>query len=233
MNRYEAFRPWEWWRQKARSLWFFEKVILAESWRDRYGDFGQFQHEMCDHIQDESYLQKYLSAYRGSFKSTVLQGFFSWTFCWARAENRADGMIYNTATKDNAQIFQSGVKHDLLENDLLKWVFPEIPRREKDYKKMTMQRIEHNDVVLDFASTETVLVSRHFPKWVNDDLENDKNTVGEPARLKLKRDWQYQKAITTKLPGKALALEIETGTPYHFDGLIWDIKSNPRYTALG
>jgi len=232
LNRYEAFRPWEWWRKKARSLWFFEKVILAESWRDRYADFGQIQHDMCDHLQDETQLQKFLSAYRGSFKSTVLQGFFDYTFCWARAENRADGMIYNTATKDNAQIFQSGVKHDLLENDLLKWIFPEIPRREKDYKKMTMQRIEVNDVVLDFASTETILVSRHFPKWVNDDLENDKNTGTEPAREKLKRDWQYQKAITTKIPGKSLALEIETGTPYHFDGLIWDIKKNPRYNSL-
>lgn len=233
-KRYEIAEGWDWhrWRHEARNLWFFESVILAEGWKMQYHNFGQIQRDMCDHLQDEDHLQKYLSAYRGSFKTTCLEGFFDWTFCWALAENRADGIIYNTATKPNAQIFQSRVKHDLLDNPLLKWIFPELPKLEKQYDKMTMDRIQYREVVMDFASTESILVSRHFPKWCNDDLENDKNTETETAREKLKRDWQYQKAITTKIPGKALALEIETGTPYHFDGLIWDIKSNPRYNAL-
>jgi hypothetical protein len=234
LKRYEIAEGWDWerWRKEARNLWFFEAGILAEGWRDKYGDFGQIQHDMCDHLQDEDHLHKYLSAYRGSFKTTVLQGFFDWTFCWALAENRADGIIYNTATKDNAEIIQAGIKHDLLDNPLLQYVFPELPTKEGEYDKMTQKRIEYREVIMDFASTESILVSRHFPKWVNDDLENDKNVLSDLSRKKLKRDWQYQKAITTKIPGQPLALEIETGTPYHFDGLIWDIKSNPRYNAL-
>jgi hypothetical protein len=97
---------------------------------------------------------------------------------------------------------------------------------------MTKPRIQHKRVKLDFTSLETTLVSRHYPIWLNDDLENDENCKTEYMREELKRKWRYQKAILTKIRSRGVGLEIEVGTPYSINGLTWTIRNLPRYSKL-
>ena len=178
------------------------------------------------------YRRKFLSAFRLSFKTTVLAAFVCWLFCLYLSRNKPTSIIYNTYTKDNAYNFSSDVKQTLLENDYLQWVYPELPRSEKAYKSMTQKRIQHGHVRLDFASVEQSLVTRHYPIFLNDDLENNKNIEFQTGRNSLLRDWKYQKAILTKIRKKKLGLEVDVGTPYHHEGLIWMIRNHKGYKKL-
>ena len=229
----DRYKDWEWARQKAlTNLFWFETVVCAQAWSDKFHDFGYIQKLMCAFLQDDRYRRKFLSAFRLSLKTTVLMGFCVWLFCLHLVRKQAVGTIYNTFTKDNAYNFSSEFKQTILENDYLHWLVPELPSTEGKFDQMTKGRVRHKNVIMDFASVETSLVSRHYPNWINDDLENDKNVLTEGGRASLHRDWKYQKAILTKLKKKGLGLEVDVGTPYHFDGLIWSIRNNPTYKKL-
>jgi len=223
------------WLKRSANLFFFEKAVMRKGWKDKYHNFGAIHKEMCDHLTEEEQFLIFLSAYRGSFKTTVLEGFLTWNFCWSVQNDIADSIIYMTAIEDNAVKLRDAVKHDLLANPAIPYIFDRLPKTEREYQnrgKMTKNRIQCGEVVMEFWSMENTLVSQHFPKWINDDIENDKNTLTESGREKLKSKWKYQKAISTKLPGRDMPLEIETGTPYHFDGIIWEISKNDRYSKL-
>ena len=219
-------------RVDCRDLFFFAVVLCADAWSDKYHDFGEIQQSMCAFLQDRAYRRKFLSAFRLSFKTTVLVAFFCWLFCWYLATKKPISIIYNTLTKENAWNFSAEVKHTLLESPYMQWVFPELPRLERQYDVMTKNRIQHKHVRLDFASLDTTLVSRHFPIWVNDDIETDTNIQTKTGREELIRRWRYQKAILTKISKLNLGLEIDVGTPYHFDGLIWHIRNLESYKKL-
>ena len=224
----------EWWRQECRDLYFFETVVLGSAWPDRFHDFGELQRRMCDFLNPRVTLsrKKFLSAFRLSFKTTVLQGFFDYQFVWSIADNQPTGIVYNTATKENASSFQESIKYDLVQNDLLKWIFPELPQNESAYKTMTKSKIQAGHTRMEFSSLDTIQVGRHAPEMVNDDLENDENAFSDTLREELKRKWRYQKAILTKIRKKGLGLEIDIGTPYHFQGLIWQIMGMKSYDKL-
>lgn len=229
----ENLTRWDDVRAKAsRNLYFFATALCSQAWPDKYHDFGHIQKLMCDFLQDNKYRRKFLSAFRLSFKTTVLVAFVCWLFCLYLSRGKPTSIIYNTYTKDNAYNFSSDVKQTLLENDYLQWVYPELPRSEKAYKKMTQSRIQHGHVRIDFASVEQSLVTRHYPIFLNDDLENNKNIEFETGRNSLLRDWRYQKAILTKISKKKLGLEVDVGTPYHHEGLIWMIRNHPGYKKL-
>lgn len=223
-----------WWREKCRDLYFFETVVLRSAWPDRFHDFGEINRDMCRflNVRTNPSRKKFLSAFRLSFKTTVLQGLFDYEFCWALAENRPLGMFYNTATKENSSNFNEAIRYDLTQNDLLKWIFSELPRGEQGFDTFTKQQVRYRHVRLDFASLDTIQVSRHSPIIVNDDLENDVNALSDTMREDLKSKWRYQKAILTKIRKRGLGLEIDIGTPYHFQGLIWHIRSLPSYDKL-
>jgi len=228
----EELRTWEWWRKECQDLFFFETIVLGEAWGDRFRDFGSIQRSMCNYLTDKTKSRKYMSAFRGSFKSTVLEGYFVWDFCWKLAKGIPSARLYNTATKENTWNFQANIKHDLVSNPLLLYIFPELPKTEKDYQVMTKNRIMHNQVKMDFASLDTTLVSRHYPNWVNDDLENDANSSTEYQREDLKRKWRYQKAVLTRITSKGLGEEIEIGTPFHYQGLNWFLHEHPNFAKL-
>jgi hypothetical protein len=229
-----TIRDRAWWRNKARDLAFFNCFIMPYAWDDKFHDFGKIHYRMCHHIdpQWQSNPQIYLSAHRGSGKTTQLLGYECWWFTWSVVGKRSDSMIYNTATKENAWNMSGDVRHSLLENELLHWVFPELPTRETHYDSLTKNRVQVRHVRLDFSSLETTMVSRHYPNWLNDDLENDINAKTEYTREELKKTWRYQKAILTKIKSKGVGREIEVGTPYHHNGLTWTIRNMPRYSKL-
>lgn len=225
------YKSWDYYRLKCRDLWFFETSVLKDAWLDKYNDFGRIQYYMCKFLQNKYQRRKFLSAFRLSFKTTVLNGFFVWLFCWYLAKGRPMSMIYNTFTKENAFNFHDDFKHNLFENEFLRWIFPEVPTEDR-CQTVKQTKIQHKHVRIDFASMETALVSRHHPIWLNDDLENDLNIKTELRRGDLWRTWRYQKAILTKLRKKGLGLEIDVGTPFHYQGLIWGIRNNPTYSKM-
>ncbi|MCK7475642.1 MAG: hypothetical protein MZV49_24170 [Rhodopseudomonas palustris] len=83
-----------------------------------------------------------------------------------------------------------------------------------------------------FSSYETTLVSRHYPKWINDDLENDENSQTETGRAAVINKWRLQKAILFRIKKRKMGLEIESGTPYHISGLNWKIRQMKSYSKL-
>lgn len=222
------------WRKACTDLYFFATFVGREAFQDKFNDFGKMHMRMCDYldIRKNPNLRKYMSVFRGGYKTTVLLAYFVWFFVWNLVQKKSNAIIYNTATKENAWNFQADLKHFLLENDLLQWIFPELPHAEKDYKSMTKNRIEQNRVRIDLGSLETTLVSRHFSQWVNDDLENDENSKTEYMRDDLIRKWKYQKAILTKVKSRNIGMEIEVGTPYHVQGLTWKIRNSPAFDKL-
>lgn len=223
-----------WWRWKATSLAWFNANIMPHGWDEKFHDFGMIQREMCEHLDPSLNInpQIYLSAFRGSHKSTQLHGLICHFLAWNLAKKKSNSLVYNTATKDNAFNMSADVKHSLLHNEVLQWVFPELPREENAFDDMTQKRIQHRQVKLDFASLETTMVSRHYPVWLNDDLENDENAKTEYMREELKKKWKYQKAVLTKIKSRGIGLEYEIGTPYSVNGLTWMIRNLGRYAKL-
>ncbi len=221
----------EWWRGQAKDLYFFQTVLCADAWSDKFNNFGELQRDMCDFLSSPSE-EKLLSVFRLSYKTTVLLGLFAYWMCWGLADGITDEIVYMTATKDNAANFRDDLKHTLLESKLMHYVFPELPRDENEYAVMTKNRIQHKRVKLDFASAEQTLVSRHYNKYVNDDLENDKNIKTKYMRQELINGWRYQKAILTKIKKLNLGLEIEVGTPYHYEALMWFLMESKHYDKL-
>lgn len=223
-----------WWRRQSMSLGWFNANVMPFAWDEKFQDFGMIHQAMCDHLDPSVNPNSkiFMSAFRGSHKSTQLLGYIVWFFCWNLAKKSTNALVYNTATKDNTYNMSADVKHSLLYNETLHWVFPELPTEEGKYDDMTKPRIQHRHVKLDFTSLETTLVSRHYPVWLNDDLENDENAKSEYMREELKRRWRYQKAILTKIKSRGVGIEIEVGTPYHTYGLTWQIRNMPKYSVL-
>ncbi|MDD5010484.1 MAG: hypothetical protein PHC68_19050 [Syntrophorhabdaceae bacterium] len=222
------------WRKACTNLFFFATNVGSQAFQDKFQDFGKMHLKMCYHLDTRKNpnLRKYMSVFRGGYKTTVLLAYFVWFFVWNIVKKQSNAIIYNTATKENAWNFQADIKHFLLENELLQWIFPELPHAEKDYKYLTKNRIENNRVRIDFGSLDTTLVSRHFSIWVNDDMENDENSKTEYMREDLIRKWKYQKAILTKVKSRNIGTEIEVGTPYHVQGLTWKIRNSPSFDRL-
>jgi hypothetical protein len=224
----------EWWRTACKDLTFFNSNIMPMCWDDKFHDFGEIHAKICHHL--DPYYQKnsqiWFSAHRGSGKSTQLMGFMVWWMVHAIVNGKSDAMIYNTATKENAWNMSADIKHSLLNNEFLQWLYPEIPRQENSWHDMTKNRIQYRHIKLDFSSLETTLVSRHYPKWINDDLENDINAKSEYARTELIKTWKYQKAILTKIKGRNTGIEIEVGTPYHVNGLTWMIRKMKGFSKI-
>jgi hypothetical protein len=222
------------WRVACQDLFFFEQNVCAEAFDDKFQDMGAIHMEMCDFLdtRKNSSKSKYLLAFRGSFKTTVILGYFAWFLCMNLARRKSNSILYNTAIKENAWNFSSDLKHLLLENQLLQWIFPELPKDEKSYSAMTKNRIEHGRVRMDFSSMDSTQASRHYSVIVNDDLENEKNYQTEGQRDDLKNAFMYQQSVLTKIKSRGIGTDIFVGTPYHIQGLCWKVRNDKTYSRL-
>ena len=222
------------WRVACQDLFFFEQNVCSQAFDDKFQDMGAIHMQMCDFLDPRrnSAKSKYLSAFRGSFKTTVLLGYFAWFFCMSLARRKSNSITYNTAIKENAWNFQADLKHLLLENEFLQWIFPELPNDEKGYSGMTKNRIDHKRVRLDFTSTDTTQASKHTLSMVNDDLENEKNYQTEGQRADLINSFMYQQSVLTKVHSRGIGSDVFVGTPYHFQGLTWKVRNDKTYSCL-
>lgn len=220
----------EWWRGKSRELFFFLTVVLHDSWkRAKFNDFGELQRRLCNFMDPSKAGRRrmFISVFRGSFKTTILLGYCVYVFCWAIAEKRAVSIVYNTATKDNAQAFMEDFRQTLSQNRLLHWIFPELPKSTDDYRSWTNSRVEtFGGAKFHVASLETQQVGRHYEVIINDDWVNDKNAFSEIERENIKRKWAFQKAILTSYSRLGVGTEIDVGTLYCRGDLIDHIMRN-------
>lgn len=219
-------------RSNCRDLFYFATVVLADAYPDKFHDWGRIQKRMCDFLTTDSSSQKFLSAFRLSFKTTVLLAYMIWDFCWSLHDHKPSSLVYVTATQTNSHLISDEFRHILLNCPLLRDIFPFLPGDKSGYKKWTKDGTELGHVKTHFSSYETTLVSRHYPKWINDDLENDENAMTETSRAAVIQKWRLQKAILFRVKKKKLGLEIESGTPYHIQGLNWKIRQMKSYSKL-
>ena len=169
--------------------------------------------------------RKYLSIFRGSFKTTVLLGFCIWLFVWAEVTGNTISICYNTGTKDNAEAFMEDFRETLINCTLLHWIFPSFPKTKDSYRRWTMKKVETRVAKFHVASLDTKQVSRHYTVIVNDDLVNDLNAYSERERETVIRQWKFQKSILTRYSKFKVGLELDTGTPFHSRDLISYIRT--------
>ena len=223
------YRPREWWLEQSKDLYFFCKHILSRSFIDKFHDFGLVHKLLCRFLMKPG-LKKLISMFRGSYKTTVLLGYAIWKFCWALAEGRAESIIYNTNSRENAEGFAADFRAALIENKFLQDLFPALPRHAKYYRKWALYKVEYKWVKLHVASSETKQVTRHGTIYINDDMVDDTNAFSEVERENIKRKWRLQKSIITKYKKLGIGQEIDSGTPYHpKDLMFWLMKENKRY----
>jgi hypothetical protein len=165
---------WNWWREKSKDLYFFCTVVLHDSWGDaKFGNFGILHKSLCSFLNpyENKNRRLFVSVFRGSFKTTVLLGLVVQMFCWAVANAEPISIVYNTATKDNAQAFMDDFRQTLRQNTLLQWIFPELPQifeetvsksRGPKYRRFTLEKVEFQDAKFHVASLDTKQVSRHY-----------------------------------------------------------------------
>ena len=226
-------RPLYWWQNKCQNLFFLCKHVLSEAFLDKFNDMGRIHEVICKFLMDEKERRKLLTVFRGSYKTTMLMGYVIWLFIWSIYNKKPCSVLYNTASRENAESFNQEVRHMLLECKLLHKICPWIPRREGEYKKFTAKRVEYKWFRFDVASMDTRQVSRHYLIVLNDDLVNDTNAFSEVEREKIKRQWRYQKSIITKYKKDRVGVEIEVGTPYHRNDLFaWLMVKNQNYKKM-
>jgi len=217
----------DYWRSKSLSLHFLCTAILREAWKDKFRNFGVLHKMLCDfldpNIQDGRRL--FVSVFRGSFKTTVILGFALFMFCWAHVEGRPISIVYNTGTKDNAELFMAEFQHALMGSPMLQWIFG-LPQGKDGYDKFTQWMVKLGEVWFTVSSLDTTQVSRHFDVIINDDLVHNKNAYSETEREDVKRKWKLQKAILTKYKKFNVGFEVDVGTLYHPNDLVSHIIKN-------
>jgi hypothetical protein len=219
-------KPRSWWRNASKLLFFFMTEVLSTAWQDKFQNFGILQKHLCQFLENKKTKKKFISMFRGSFKTTILLGYCLFLFCWAVANGESLGICYNTSSKDNAAIFSEDFRQTILNCKRLHWIFPEVPSNPALYRRWTQKMIEYKDVRFHVASLETRQVMRHYQIIINDDLVNDDNAFSETERKSVLRKWKLQKSILTRYKKFNVGTEVDVGTPYHHKDLISHIMKN-------
>jgi hypothetical protein len=221
-------KPREWWRNQCLNLYFLCAAVLREAFEDKFHNFGKLHELLCDFLDvaKNPSRRKFITVYRGAYKTTVLIGYVIFLYVWSIVNKKPTSICYNTATKENAEAFMLEFQEAMRECTLLYWIFPEIPKKEGEFRKWTKWKVEYKWFKFHVASLDVKQVSRHYTVIINDDLVNNDNAFSETGREKIKRQWKFQKSIITKYKKFKVGLEIDVGTPYHSQDLISHIYKN-------
>lgn len=207
---------------------FFNSVILQTAFDDKFNDMGQLQLLLCDFLDPKQTPEqkKLISVFRGSYKTAQILGYALYEFCWAVQEERSTSIVYNTATKENAEGMNDDFRHTLRTCQLLRWIFDKLPEDpDNAFSKFTKIKVEYKNVKFHVASLDTRQVSRHYKIVINDDLVNDDNAYSDIERENVKRKWKFQKSILTRYKKFGVGMEIDVGTVYHAHDLMADLVS--------
>jgi len=197
---------------------------LGECWKDKFQDFGKLHKLLCDflNLEKNPSRKKFISIFRGSYKTTVLVGYAIYLLTWALVNKKPISIVYNTATKENAESFMEDVRETIRQGIFYRWIFPDgLPdSTDNTYKRWSMKKIEYKWIRFHVASLDTRQVSRHYTIMINDDLVNDDNAHSDVERGNIKRKWRYQKSIITRYKKHDIGLEVDVGTPFDSRDLI-------------
>ncbi len=205
------------------SLYFLCTVVLKTAWEDKFHNFGVLQKYLCRFLEIKNDVvsgKKYVSVFRGSYKTTVLLGFVIYLFCWSMVKKKPVSICYNNATRDNADNFMEDFRETIRECRFLHWIFPELPKDSSQYRKWTKSKVEYKWFKFHVSSMDTRQVSRHYTIYINDDLVNDINAFSKVERESTMRKWRFQKSIITKHVKLKVGYELDVGTPYHSKDLM-------------
>lgn len=220
-----------WWRKQSADLFFMATAMLSTAWPDKFHDFGPLQQQMCWFLEParKPSKKKLLAVYRESLKTTALLAFAEWLFSWYHVKKEPTTILYNTATEPNALAFMENFRFTLLNCPLQQAAFG-LPKDERGYDQFTKKVVRLGHVQFNVSSQEEQQASRHAKIIINDDLVNELNYVTEHSRDDVKRKWRFQKSVASQITKTDLALEVDTGTPYHYDDLMWWLmKKNTTY----
>lgn len=216
------------WLSWAAGLWFFTH-LLKSAWEEKFHDLGRLHYHLCRYLDPtvNPSQRKFISIFRGSYKTTILLAYCLYLFCWALVKGESISIVYNTATRENAEGFMDDFRQTLLRCHVLQWIF-RLPQTPQGYDKWTKWKVHYKGARFQVSSLETRQVSRHFKVYINDDLVNDDNAFSDIERENVLRKWRLQKSILTKYKKRKIGMEIDVGTPFHHSDLIAHIIKNVK-----
>ncbi|MEM2111665.1 MAG: hypothetical protein QXX08_07290 [Candidatus Bathyarchaeia archaeon] len=212
------------WRDKClNDLYFLCRVILQtlEDPTPGFKDMYKPTHKLlCDFVTQNAKPEQeiILLCPRGWLKSYIVTVGFTIQLILrhlAGINKRGESILIANATLANAQQFLKKIKYNLEHNELLRQLFPEIPREpEKEAARWTMDEIQLGKVFIEVGSAERNLISKHYSILINDDLVNKDNCNTAEQIEKIIDWWKLARSLL-----ESKGFEIIIGTRYNRDDL--------------
>jgi hypothetical protein len=215
----------DFWREKCLTdLYFLCRVVLQtlEDPTNGFKDMYKPTHKIIT-----QFVQKYgtlpeqnlvVLCPRGWLKSYIISvGFIVQIILngLVNSNRKGETILLSNATLSNAKMFLKKIKYNFEHNELLRDLFPEIPRDpEKQAGRWTLEEIELKNTLVETGSVEGNLVSKHYSLLINDDLVNKEN-CSTPEQINKTIDWWKLSRSLLESRGT----EIIIGTRYDNDDL--------------
>jgi predicted phage terminase large subunit-like protein len=211
-------------QQATDSLYFCCKVVFG--YRDMT---AQLHKDVCNFLQYGQSRHKLLVLPRGHLKSHIATiGYPTWLTI--RNPNMRTLLVNESAT--NAQHFLRKIISFYKENEMFRWLFPEIIPDFKTTKctatEFEIKRTEfHPEATFEAMGVESTATSRHYDLIVEDDLVGD-DQILTPEQMQKVVDWHKYSVSLSVNP--ATYQNIVVGTRWAFNDLIsWVIENEPHY----
>ena len=222
MNQLENLKSVDWWRNKCLTdLYFLCRVVLQtlENPTNGYKDLYKPTHQkICRFIENSAKPNQriLLLCPRGWIKSYLISiGWIIQKLLNNLAFNKGDTILISNATLANAEMFLEKIKYNLKYNELLRNLFPEIPREpDKEASRWTIDSVKIGRTSIEVGSVEGNLVSKHYSILINDDLVNKENSSTLDQINKVIDWWKLARSLL-----EANGLEILIGTRWYADDL--------------
>lgn len=213
----------EWWIDKACSDLYFLCRNMLITLEDMTPGFKDLYYPTHKHVAD--FVQKYGQEHqkllilmpRAWLKSYIITT--GWTIQRVlknlRSGKREHFMISN-ATLSNAQNFLGRIQHNFQYNDTLRKLFSDFIPEDivNKAERWTMDELSLSGNLIETASVEGDLVSRHYKIMESDDLVNWGNTRTPDQIMKTIDWWKLARSLAT-----SDSIEIIIGTRWHHDDL--------------
>lgn len=204
-----------WWKEKGKSLYFFNKVILGHT------DMNvQLHKKLCDKIQaweKSGPIDALIMMARGHLKSSVVTvGYSLHQIAYPRKKWKEHRILIANATLENAKLFLQKIKLQLTNNELFGILYTDSLPKDKDdvltWGSESIQWIGSDGIVrvVDVKSYKQGISSRHYDLIIVDDLVNEKN-MASVAELEKVMTWYGNLDSVLEPDGSIITI----GTPWN------------------
>jgi len=218
----EKIKDINFWREKCLTdLYFLCRVVLQtlEDPTPGYKDLYKPTHKhIADFIQNNAKPEQriILLCPRGWVKSYIASVAYPIQIILNNlVKKQGDTILLTNATLANAQMFLQKIKYNLQFNDLLRGLFPELPRNpEIKAERWTASEIKIGNTLIETGSVEGNLVSKHYSIIIGDDLVNRENSSTKEQVNKVIDWWKLARSLL-----ESKGWEILLGTRWFADDL--------------